>query len=375
MNSTALPPSCVETDGHLVELAYGEESAVPASAREHLASCDRCQGELKALTGVRTLAGALPMEEPSAALDAHVLAALDAHLAQEPVDSFLRLPEPVPEGRPRLTIVAGTPAQEPAIRPEAKRVPPRRRWGWGSLAAAAAFAVVAGGTWLVQSEGNQSKVLDRPAATAATPSPVKAAPAAPAPAEAPAAKLAAKDSTLLQDASVAGKELEKRDSAPDELRRRKGASPELEAPSAAGGAGIVRAQKKKFGALGSGGDLPIGAVDLAHAEAAADELTTLEPGKIPSAQAAPPPAPNVAQATETRALAEPQASSGPAAKPRALATVVQPPMRDASRAESEPRRTGRRARTREGREGEAGEPRPAVGRGPRRRAGCRSAPR
>jgi len=78
--SPETPPSCVAADAFLVELAYGETSAVPAEARGHIAACPRCAAALGALRRTRAVMGALPLEEPSPAVDARILAALDAQM-------------------------------------------------------------------------------------------------------------------------------------------------------------------------------------------------------------------------------------------------------------------------------------------------------
>ena len=127
--SNTLPLACVETDGFLVELACGEESAVPASAKAHLASCERCQSELRALQGVREAASTLPLEEPSSQLDANLFAALDAHFAGESLDAHLKLPEPAPApARPKMTVLQG--GADPSPSPESRKTAPKRRRLW-----------------------------------------------------------------------------------------------------------------------------------------------------------------------------------------------------------------------------------------------------
>lgn len=152
-----LPPACVDTDGVLVALAYGEESDVPPEARAHLAGCDRCRAALAKLEETRAVMGALPLEEPSAALDDRILAALDAQLAGASLEPFVRLepaeaPEAAPAPRSSPPSLRALPGSAPPARADAGpavRATSRRRSWLPAFAAAASVAVVGGGTWLL----------------------------------------------------------------------------------------------------------------------------------------------------------------------------------------------------------------------------------
>lgn len=170
-----LLPACVEPDRFLVELAFEETSNVPPEIQAHIAGCDRCSRELRALREARSLA-ALPLEEPSAEVDRNIFAALDAHLAGDKVDTFIKLPEPERAlGAERLVRHLSMPprpraaeaqvAVEPRERTLPRPVRSRRRWTTG-LAAAASVTLVAGGA-LYLNQNAESSIASRPAAEAA----------------------------------------------------------------------------------------------------------------------------------------------------------------------------------------------------------------
>jgi len=156
-----LPAACAACDEHLISLAFEEHASVPPECVTHAKTCPRCAAELAALKDTRGLA-ALPMDEPSEAMDTRILAALDEHLASAPAQSRT----------PGLTVLPGG-----ASSPKDASAPIARRAWRGPIAAAASVAVIAGGV-LMLSEGTRLARRGVPAAQLAAqtlaPAPVKA---------------------------------------------------------------------------------------------------------------------------------------------------------------------------------------------------------
>ena len=177
--SELLPPDCAGPDRYLVDLVFDETTSVPEAVREHVDGCVRCLEALAELRHVRDRMGALPLEEPSEAMDDRIFAALDTQLAGGDVGGFVKLPDPeFALGAKRLTALLSqtpsvgnprAPAESPrrsgtaspwaGSNPEPSRARPgRRRWP-AAFAAAASVVVVAGGALYLSKESGQSPMM------------------------------------------------------------------------------------------------------------------------------------------------------------------------------------------------------------------------
>lgn len=177
-----LPMACADSDLHLVALAYGETTDVPADVQAHVDSCERCRGELDAIAQTRAFAQQLPFDEPSEEMDARILAAADDFLAGReigatPIDE-IEAHDEAPAAKvvplfdaPRPAAAAPARTIERESAPPIPFAPPKRsprRW-IGPFAAAAVLGLVIGGTTLLKDSQELATY-----APAAEPKPVEA---------------------------------------------------------------------------------------------------------------------------------------------------------------------------------------------------------
>jgi len=145
-----------DLDRWLVELAYGESSLVPDDVRATIAADPELSRQLAELVEARSLA-TLPLDEPSAEMDARILAAADAFLAGEleteaPDARAGTLPAPIDLSAARearraaQSPAANAPAPSSATgSSDAAPTPAWTRW-LRPVALAASFAIVVGGS-------------------------------------------------------------------------------------------------------------------------------------------------------------------------------------------------------------------------------------